>query len=257
MNTLVTTVPGILMMAGHGGAERPSPALTGRPAIAATGKAGLTPSEVVYLSGASFVAAGNLLTGYTLPGSDVRVKKDDLSARVLAAAFLALEIAGELSLAVRSRKTLLGTAQDLYADPAGLPPGTPGSYPDESLETSLLFLAERQCADGGKNEVWRIVHRLIPECIDPATSFLDQVRAYLAERGLLQVTRTTKFGLLRKTKFEVPESTARLAAERVGEVQALFDACQEARPDVWEKLLQDIGKGIANSRKSDGPDLPE
>jgi hypothetical protein len=203
----------------------------------------LTPSEVVYLSGNRFVPPGAPLAGYRLVGSGVSISKRELAEQVYAAAFLAAEKAGVLHFAISPKKTLLGlrTVQALYADPTG----RTSPYPFNSLESRLLSLGS------GPNEVQRILHDLIPESADPFAQANHLVGSYLADRGLLRVSRSKELLVFTKTEVQLPARMAELATDRVNEVKSLLSECQEARPELWKKLIDDISKGISSRQYQD------
>jgi hypothetical protein len=225
------------------GATIPSPALSGLEVEKNTVAVVLTPSEVVYLAGDRFVTPGGAFSGYRLAGSGISVSKRALAEQVYAAAFLAAEKAGAFHLAVRPKKTLQGlrTVQALYADSTG----RTSPYPFNSLESRLLSLSS------GPNEVQRILHDLIPKSADPFARANHLVGSYLADRGLLQVSRTKNLLVFTNTEVHLPERTAALFAGRVGEVQSLFSESQEARPELWKKLIDDISKGISSRQDQD------
>jgi hypothetical protein len=209
----------------------------------------LTPSEIVYLEGDRFAPPGGTFSGYRLAGSGASVSKRELAQQVYAAAFLAAEKAGALHLAVRPKQTLLGlrTVQALYADPTD----RTGPCPQHSLERCLPSLAWSQ------NEVWRILHDLIPESADPYAQAVHLVGSDLADRGLLEVSRSKRLGVFTKTEVHLPERTKSLAAGRVSEVQSLLHECRQARPELWEMLIANIDKGIRSRQQQQdyGPSM--
>jgi hypothetical protein len=222
------------------GACAPSPMLSGRDPEEGSREMTLAPSEVVYLEGDRFAPAGGVFSGYRLPGG-ASVSKRELAQQLYAAAFLAAEQAGTLTLAVRPKRTLLGlrTVQALYADPTG----RTNPHPHNSLERYLPRLALRQ------NEVWRILHELLHECADPYAEAVHLVGTTLADRGLLEVNRSKLLGVFTRTEIHLPERTESLAAGRVSEVQTLLFECQQARPDLWRMLITDIAKGISSRQQ--------
>ncbi len=214
----------------------------------------LSPSDVVFLARDRFAPPGGRLSYYRSAGIEIKVSVPELAQTAYAAAFLAAEKAGLLSLNLRSKKAMLGlrTVEAIYADPAGgqSPFGT------EALESRLQ---EKALALSGKKqqEVWRVVHSLwSSDSANPSGDALGQILDGLAARGVLETTSTKRLKVFTVVEHSEPEAVLSLAAERAGDVEGLLENCRTARPDIWKRLVDDVDKGIRKHEDS-GTDIDD
>ena len=203
----------------------------------------LTPSEVVYLAADRFAP----------PGKDGG-KSHWLPNHAYAAAFLAAEQGGMLRLEIRAKKALLGlrTVETLYADPTG----SAGAFPAESLESTLHVQAV-SLSKKNKHDVRDIVASLFSgTSVDPWSSALHRIRDALGARGLLTATSKKALKIIKVVEYATPEQTTAMAEEKVSEVQRLLHECQAARPDLWERLIDEIDSGIrSHEHETSMPDI--
>ena len=202
-----------------------------------------TPSELVLLNGQLFAEkawVGNV----SLLHTEAKVSATQLGQAMFAAAFLAADQAGSISLEVRQKKVLmgLGKADALFADPGD--PAIP--WPEPSLEGRLHGLAERWQQNKGQSEVANVLYSLLgQDSLNPWQEAVDLVKAGLAARGLLRKVEERKLKILVFSHYELPESTsAMLLAQPVESVQQLLAGCKSSRPQVWKLLMAGINKAV-------------
>ncbi len=213
----------------------------------------LAPSELVVLNGQRFTTAQVLLgaTGDTqveLLTSEAKVSATQLGQAVLAVALLANDRAGTIRLDPRQKKTLLGLSSEdtLYADPDT----NAVDWPASSLEARVCSLAEQLYNDKGRHEVVEIVAELLPGSPDPWVSAVDLVKAGLGARGLLETTEVADLKILRR--WVLPESTRALAAKQsVSPVEQLVADCERDRPEVWNRLVDQIKQAVTRRTERD------
>jgi hypothetical protein len=211
------------------------------PVTAAT----LIPSEQVLLNAATLVPKGGLLDKYKVLGTEVEVSKKQLARLVYAAAFLALEQAGDIRLEVRPKKALLGlrTVQALYAQPVD----GPHAWPQVSLEAHLLSLAEQLQAKKGQNEVNNIIYAFLgKDVVDPYDLAIQMVYERLADRSVVTVVEEKKLKIFTVRRFALPEATAAVALGYAETARQFIAAGEVGKGELWKMLLAQIDKGISN-----------
>lgn len=201
----------------------------------------LTPSEIVLLNGEKFIPKSRF-TSVKLPHKDVKVTIDHLLITMLAAAVLANEQAGVLTLKA-SQKKVLGRPRDtLYvylADPAA-------DWPDDTLEAAMRDQAQMLLADQGQ-EAHALVYGWLAR---NSTSSLwyrafYKVRGNLMARGLLQKVKARRFKILPATKYELAPHAVELVAQQALEpTQQLLSDCERQRPQVYKLLRDHIDHGF-------------
>lgn len=217
----------------------------------------LTPSELVLLYGERFTTAQVLLgrTGdsqITLLHADLNVSARQLGQAILAVALLANERAGAIRLDPRQKKTLLGlqSSDSLFADTIGDPP----SWPVSSLESRIYPLAQRLAADKEQNEVVEIVAALLPVSDDPWMAAAGLVIDGLGTRGLLAATEITDEKIFSAKRWELTDSTRRLAADQdIKPVEQLLSDCQRDRAEVWKRLEEQIRQAVERQTDPNAP----
>jgi hypothetical protein len=203
----------------------------------------LTPSEVVLLHGDEFAAKAGLFNRVKLLHRDEEVSAPQLAQAMLAAALLANEGLGALRLEVRSKKNFLGLGHttNVYAEPLGPAP----AWPQPSLEAELRALAETLRA-GERNDVDTLLYTWLAE--DDATPWVkvvEQVKAKLAARGLLEVAEKRQLKIFVSRKYALPESTASLAARQPWQpLHQMLSEEARRRPELWKLLEKQIKRAI-------------
>lgn len=214
----------------------------------------LSPSDVVFLARDRFAAPGGRLNYYKSAGIEIKVSVPELAQQAYAAAFLAAEQAGLLSLNLRSKKAMLGlrTVEAIYANPAGGQSLFGAEALESRVQQNALSLSGKK-----QHEVWRVVHSLwSSDSANPSGDALGQIQNGLAARGILESTSTKRLKVFTVVEHSEPEAVLALAAERAGEVEALLEHCRTARPDIWKRLIDDVAKGIRKHEDS-GPDIDD
>ncbi len=205
----------------------------------------LSGSELVFLRGDQFApAASGLSTRVQLLHVDVKVKARDLGAAILASAILGSEASGDISLAPRSRKTLLGlrTVNTLFADPGA----AVTAWPEHSLEARIHDLVAQ-----GSIETGEMVYRLLgKDETDPWILPIVHTQQGLHRRGLLEVEEGRVLKLIKTHYYKLPERTAALTAESsLDEVQRLLTETPKVRPDLWQMLTEQVKKGVSRRKE--------
>ena len=163
---------------------------------------------------------------------------------MLAAAFLAVEQAGDVHLEVCRQQALFGLrrSDELYV----MPREHTTSWPEHSFESWLQPLAQR-LQSRGRNHVSEIVWNWMErDYTSPWTEVGNFVYAGLATRGLLETQRKTGIkGFLLGESYVLPAKTAAMATQQSLEpVRKLLATCRRTRPEVWDLLIKGIHKGI-------------
>jgi hypothetical protein len=203
----------------------------------------LTPSEVVLLNGEAFVPTSRF-TSVKLPHKDVKVIIDRLLITMLAAAVLANEQVGVLTLKA-GRYKLLGRSRDtLYvylADPAA-------DWPDHTLEAAMRDQARLLLADKGR-EAYALVHGWLAGRSTNWHGVFYRVRGNLMRRELLQEVKVRRFKVLPSTEYELaPQAVELVAHHPLEPTRQLLSDCERQRPQVWKLLWDHIKYGFVRRR---------
>lgn len=221
---------------------------------ASTDRAQLVPSELVYLLAPTFAppkGAAPEASAARLPD----LSKDNwrlLAERMLVAALLANEQAGNLRLELQPQKKLFGlrSVDTLTAVATERPP----VFPAETLEARLYEHVTKQKT---RSEA---VSSLVCDGVGVQGEVLDAARKSLLAGGLAQAIDqvSAKKSVLGKTKEKhvtetrLVDRTIEAAKEQVAQAQALFEGAQRDRSDAWNQLVAAIKQGLARAvKKSD------
>jgi hypothetical protein len=213
-----------------------------------------TPSELVFFHGEAF--ANQVLMGNVeLLHTDAKVSAAQLGQAMLMAAFLGMEQAGAIRPEVREKKALLGlrSVPVLYAEL----PDAPIAWPAPSLESEIARLVPITKSWKAQNRVSNLVYGVLGEDSSaPWQSLCDLIKGYLAQRDLLTKVTERKLKVFTVTHYELPDSTAALILRHPAEpVQALLQACETLRPQLWKLLVGEFKLAIAQrTEKSDSDD---
>jgi len=216
----------------------------------------LLPSEVIFLARDQFAPPAGRLNYFRSSGIEIKASVPELAQLSYAAAFLAVEKAGLLSLNLRSKKALLGlrTVDALYADPL---PGRADPFPSDCLESRLREAAFDLSAKQ-QHEIPRIVHGLwSSDSSNPFGDAVGLIQSLMAARGVLATTSSKRLKLFTVVSHSEPPLVVAEAAAQATEVQAMLAGCRTERPEVWKQLLDGIAKGIRKHEKDDSPDFDD
>ncbi|HZG65862.1 MAG TPA: hypothetical protein VEZ12_03915 [Herpetosiphonaceae bacterium] len=225
-------------------ASDPAAALTAGP---------LAPTELALLHGERFTTAQVLLgaTGdpqVMLLHADVHVSARQLGQALLQIAFLANDQARAIRLEPRPKKKLFGLSSTdaLFADPGG----QNVSWPAGSLESRIRPLVDRLAADGD-NDVQSIIAALVERSAEPWALVSGLVAEGLGSRGLLQQAPMVEPDLFPQSRWTLPEDTRRMAADqKIGPVEQLLGDCERDRPELWQRLNDQIEQAIEQQTDS-------
>jgi hypothetical protein len=211
--------------------------------------ASLTPSEMVFLNGDQFAQKAGLFNKVKLMHTDLSVDGVQLVQMAAAAAFLANEQAGTLRLELRAKKALFGLAsvQALYAEPCG----ALHAWPADTLEAAFPPYAERFKAEKNTHEVYSILYAwMAADRMSPFDEVIDRIRYGLGKRGLLEMREEKKLKVFTVHSYVLPDATRALVQSiPLAPVQQLLVQCEQARPQVWKALLEQIKKAISARRE--------
>ena len=202
----------------------------------------LTPSELIYLSGEKYSPKKALINNTKLMHIDLSVATNELVHAMLCAAFLASEQEGAIRLAVRSVKRLLGSKEELFADPG--PAG--GIWPAPSIE-NMIFTNSRDLFGRDRNTVRAIVYNLLDSnCIAPGSAIIELLKPYLAKRGWFTTGEKKALGFIPYVTYQVPPATIAGAAQFPMErINGLITNTNRTKPQIWKLLMAGIKAGIA------------
>jgi hypothetical protein len=225
-------------------ASDPAAALTAGP---------LAPTELALLHGERFTTAQVFLgaTGdpqVMLLHADVHVSARQLGQALLQIAFLANDQARTIRLEPRPKKKLFGLSSTdaLFADPGG----QNVSWPAGSLESRIRPLVDRLVTDGD-NDVQSIIAALVERSAEPWALVSGLVPAGLGSRGLLQQAPLVEPDLFPQSRWTLPEDTRRMAADqKIGPVEQLLSDCERDRPELWQRLNDQIKQAIEQQTDS-------
>ena len=192
----------------------------------------LTPSELILLNGEEFASKASWPEGSVdLLHVKTKVSARQLGQPMLAAAFLANEQAGALRLEVGQKKVFLRlfSVTTLFAVPRSNLLG----WPAYSLESNVDQLVGKD-----RMEVSTIIYTwLRHDTPFPWKSAVELVKEGMGRRGLLGVVKAKRLRFFTVNRYVLPTRTAALAAQRsVASIRQLLVACQQTRPEVWDRL---------------------
>jgi hypothetical protein len=224
--------------------------------LAVSASAHLAPSELVLLRADAFAPAAGMLNSYKLLGSEKKVEAPALVKTLFAAAFLALEEAGDIRLETRRRKVTLGLREidSLYV----LPTHPAGGWPAGSFEQQILAAAA-SAVEKQQNYIQHIVYTVVGDDSNyPWGYTIEKAQRGLAARGLLAVTKE-KVLLATRERMSLPPDTG-LAAQQadIAPIENMLARCQQERPQLWKILIGEVNAAVKDrveASDSDGPDF--
>ncbi len=214
----------------------------------------LSPSELVLLNGDQFaqkVMMGNMKLMHT----DLSVSYSQLGDAILTAAALAVESNGNLIFEVRAEKAMLGLRKinSIYVRPAM----TQNEWPDYSLESQLVKIAERLDQEGESAKLSDLIYIwLRKDSSSPWQATIEMIQSGLAQRDLLEKHEETKLKVFTTASYSLPESTASLAKQfPIKPVKDLLTNIEENHKETWELLKKEIKRAIKQRTEQDDMDF--
>lgn len=201
--------------------------------------AALTPSDVVRLDAESFLPRAGLRhvrdDNVALLRGDGKVNRPQLVTRLLAAALLANERAGTLTLVPERTSSLFGLlkGRTMFVERAH----ERAVWPDLSLEQTIAHSVAEQ---DERVRLADFIAGLFEKQEHPAQAIVDAVDQSLVERGVL--ASMPKKGVVFTTDVRVlPADVAAIdTSERVADVAAMFTRTEVDRPEVWAELVEHV-----------------
>jgi hypothetical protein len=199
----------------------------------------IAPSEMVVLRGEDF-AAESVLNSYRPPGSQVSLSGPSLAQTLFAAAFLALEKAGDVRLEAEEQQGVLGVGDSSQVTVTPTGQGSP--WPPGSYEVEIAAAAQSLMPDN-RNTVREIILRLIGDNGEPSWKrAVDRVIGGLSGRGLVE-GQQEMIGDESISPYRVTTAAEdHLAQSDLPELQQLIESYQRSRPELWEMLSNEIRK---------------
>jgi hypothetical protein len=139
----------------------------------------------------------------------------------------------------------------------GLPTSNPNDWPQFSLESQLIQIAEKLEGDGESSKISDLIYIwLRQDSSSPWQSAIQMVQSGLAERELLEATETTKLKVFKTINYSLPESTAEIVSRLpIESIRNLLDDCEKNRKEVWELVIKEIKKAIKQRTEQDDVDF--
>jgi hypothetical protein len=201
-------------------------------------------SIIIYAYADEFVEARNR-GGVDVPCRDVKVKKRDLAATAVTAAFVGLAERDHLRLTLGKRRALLGLRRRpaVFAEPLGRAESIGG------LEGRLLAsLSGNQDADA----VQDVIERLLPLSGDPWGDMIAHIEEEMLEQGYFfegERKQVAKFFLGGKLEPDCQRIAA--LEDQVSSVRDMLEGFRQTNGALYEQLLKDIRQGIRAQQEVD------
>ena len=202
-----------------------------------------TPSELILLNGDRF--APEVETGgHQLLCSDGMVDGNYLAVMMVAAAILANEDMGALTIDLKERRKKIFSSKpqySLFIRPVGQAPNWNGY----TLESAVLFSAGNFFAVQGDYSVRNVVYTILLEDRQyPWQKVIEFVEWGLATSNWLMPVEGDAAKAF-QTPFICPEKVQELAfAQPLSPVKQLFTTCKKSTPELWKQLLSEIDLAI-------------
>lgn len=207
-----------------------------------------TPTEFILLNGDKFAPESTGPGLLPLLCSDGSVDGQHLVTIICAAAILANEEVGALSLKLVHSRKLLGLKESDYLEirPIGQTPNWNGF----TLESAVLVAASQAYGKTGDHSVQNAVYSILAEDRKhPWEKIVELVEWGLASSNWLMPVEGFASGAF-STPFICPAKVRELAiAQPAAPVVNLLTTCRKTRPEVWKALTDEIKQAI-NDRKT-------
>jgi hypothetical protein len=180
---------------------------------------------------------------------------------MLAAAFLALEKAGDLRLVQGKKKATLGLRE--VDTVLVIPGGQSFRWPEGSFEAKISA-SSRNLQASSRNNVKDLVHNVLGENASLVWDWaLRLAHNGMAKRGALEAE--IKKGLLSSGLAQynpTPQSNDALGQANLAEIKQLLQSCETNRPELFQLLNKEIKKGFDSRKEAadagiGGSDFPD
>jgi len=201
----------------------------------------LTPSELVYLNGEQY-AKKRMINNVKLLHADLSVSASELAYAMLATAFLASETEGALRLVVGKRKALLGSRDELCAEP-----GPAGNiWPKPSIESNLIDTINKT-APRDTCFVSTLVYNLLSaDSSSPGADIVNLSKPYMARRRLIIEEEKKTLAIFTTYTYTLPPATLQGARQFPMErINQMLNTARQTRPELWKMLIAGLKSGIA------------
>jgi hypothetical protein len=201
-------------------------------------------SIIIYAYADAFVETRNR-GGVDVPCRDVKVKKRDLAATAVTAAFIALAERAHLRLTLGKRRALLGLRKrpTVLVEPLG-DAGLVGG-----LEGDLLASLS---GDQDGDHVRAVIERLLPMSGDPWADVIARIEEEMLEQGhFLEGDRKKVAKFFLGKKLEPDCQRIATLKEQVGSVRKMVDGFRQKDGALYEQLLKDVRQGIKARQEVD------
>ena len=202
-----------------------------------------TPSELILLNGDRFAPEVEA-DGHQLLCSDCMVNGNYLAVMMIAAAILANEAEGALTIELADPKKNLFASkprQQVILRPAGLTP----SWNGYTLESALLFSTGQLFATQADFSVRNVTFTFLMENRkQPWTKVIEFVEWGLATSNWLMPVEGDAAGAF-EVPFICPQKVQELAfSQPLGPIKNLFSTCKANTPELWKVLLAEIDQAL-------------
>jgi hypothetical protein len=208
-----------------------------------------TPSEFILLTGDKFSPESQTENQLPLLCSDGIVDGMYLASLMCAAAILANEDEGALTLEPTQTKKMFGLKESthLVIRPAGVAPKWNGF----TLESGVLFFASQAYAVPGDYSVYNTIYNiLVEDRPQPWMKIIELVEWGLASSNWLMPVEGGASGVF-STPFICPANVRDLVMTQPSTpVVNLLTSCKKARPEIWQQMTLEINQAFANRIKS-------
>jgi hypothetical protein len=209
----------------------------------------LAPSEVVVLKGDLFAPSAGVLNSWKLVGTETKVSTPPLAQNMFAAAFLALEKAGDVRLEQGKKKVTFGLRE--VDTVLVIPNGQSTHWPAGSFEAKILTSARNRQASNS-NTIKDIVYDALGQDASVVWSWaLSLAHQGMASRGILGAE--ARKGLLSsgQTQYTLtPATSAALTRANPAAIQQLLQSCAQGRPGLFQLLNNEIKVGLKSRQEA-------
>lgn len=198
-----------------------------------------TPTEYILLNGEKFAPESSGPNKLALLSSDGNVDGLALAKLICAAAILASEEEGALSLDLTQSKKMFGLRETTRL--VIRPTGRPSNWNGFTLETAVLFVCSQAYAVPGDYSVKNIIYNiLVEDRAKPWEKIIELVEGGLASSNWLMPVEGEAAAAF-STPYICPAKVRELAfAQPAAPVMNLLMNCKKARPDIWKQMLGEI-----------------
>jgi hypothetical protein len=208
-----------------------------------------TPSEFILLTGDKFSPEKTGDNSLPLLCSDGTVDGVYLSVLMCAAAILANEEEGALTLELTTTKKMFGLKESthLIMRPAGVPTNWNGF----TLESGVVFICSQAYAMPGDYSVQNTIYNILVENRkQPWMKIVEMVEWGLAASNWLMPVEGEAAAAF-STPFICPANVRELVlSQDSSPVVKLLTTCKKARPEIWKQLTFEINQAFEDRKEN-------